>query len=195
MSNPHLMTDEELVHAYQKGNDHALAELLVRYKDRIYAVIFYLVRNRELAEDLFQDCFVKIITNLRKQNYDEQGKFLPWAMCIARNIVLDYFRTQKNKVMIRETDEWSPFDIIPEKTASPMDKIIEDEKTAHVRRMIERLPDHQREVVILRHYGGLSFKEISKLLKININTCVGRMHYAVIELRKMAGVTPKKSVS
>ncbi len=189
------MTDEELVHAYQKGNDHALAELLVRYKDRIYAVIFYLVRNRELAEDLFQDCFVKIITNLRKQNYDEQGKFLPWAMCIARNIVLDYFRTQKNKVMIRETDEWSPFDIIPEKTASPMDKIIEDEKTAHVRRMIERLPDHQREVVILRHYGGLSFKEISKLLKININTCVGRMHYAVIELRKMAGVTPKKSVS
>lgn len=191
MNHPHLMTDQELVHAYQKGNDHALAELLVRYKERIYSVIFYLVRKRELAEDLFQDCFVKIITSLRKKNYDEQGKFLPWALCIARNIVLDYFRTQKNKIMVRETDEWSPFDIIPERDASPVDKMIEDERTAAVRMMIERLPDHQREVVILRHYGGLSFKEISKLLKININTCVGRMHYAVIELRKMAGVTER----
>ncbi|CAN5481918.1 sigma-70 family RNA polymerase sigma factor [soil metagenome] len=192
MTHPHLMTDQELVNAYQKGNDHALAELLVRYKERIYSVIFYLVRNRELAEDLFQDCFVKIITSLRRKNYDEQGKFLPWALCIARNIVLDYFRTQKNKVMIRETDEWSPFDILPERDLNPIEKIIEDEKTAAVRLMIERLPDHQREVVILRHYGGLSFKEISKLLKININTCVGRMHYAVIELRKMAGVTKKE---
>ncbi|MEO8086181.1 MAG: RNA polymerase sigma factor [Bacteroidota bacterium] len=192
MTHPHLMTDQELVNAYQKGNDHALAELLVRYKERIYSVIFYLVRNRELAEDLFQDCFVKIITSLRRKNYDEQGKFLPWALCIARNIVLDYFRTQKNKVMIRETDEWSPFDILPERDLNPVEKIIEDEKTAAVRLMIERLPDHQREVVILRHYGGLSFKEISKLLKININTCVGRMHYAVIELRKMAGITKKE---
>jgi len=191
MNHPHLMTDQELVHAYQKGSDHALAELLIRYKERIYSVIFYLVRRRELAEDLFQDCFVKIITNLRRKNYDEQGKFLPWALCIARNIVLDYFRTQKNKVMIRETEDWSPFDIIAERGPSPVDKIIEDEKTASVRLMIERLPDHQREVVILRHYGGLSFKEISKLLKININTCVGRMHYAVIEMRKMAGVTKK----
>lgn len=191
MNHPHLMTDQELVHAYQKGNDGALAELLVRYKERIYSVIFYLVRRRELAEDLFQDCFVKIITSLRRKNYDEQGKFLPWALCIARNIVLDYFRTQKNKVMIRENDEWSPFDILPERSATPLEKIMEDEKTASVRLMIERLPDHQREVVILRHYGGLSFKEISKLLKININTCVGRMHYAVIEMRKMAGVTKK----
>lgn len=192
MNHPHLMTDEELVHAYQKGHEHALAELLLRYKERIYSVIFYLVRNRELAEDLFQDCFVKIITSLRKKNYDEQGKFLPWAMCIARNIVLDYFRTQKNKVMIRENEEWSPFDVIPERGLNPVERIIEDEKTAAVRRMIERLPEHQREVVILRHYGGLSFKEISKLLKININTCVGRMHYAVIEMRKMAGVTKKE---
>lgn len=189
MNHPHLMTDEELVLAYQKGHDHALAELLVRYKERIYSVIFYLVRNRELAEDLFQDCFVKIITSLKKKKYDEQGKFLPWALCIARNIVLDYFRTRKNKVMIREQEDFSPFDVIPERGPDPVEKIIEDEKTAAVRKMIGRLPDHQREVVILRHYGGLSFKEISKLLSININTCVGRMHYAVIELRKMAGVT------
>ena len=192
MNHPHLMTDQELVFAYQNGNDEALAELLIRYKERIYSVIFYLVKRRELAEDLFQDCFVKIITSLKRNNYDEQGKFLPWALCIARNIVLDYFRTQKNKVMIRENEEWSPFDIIPERSLSPIDKIIDDERTASVRMMIERLPDHQREVVILRHYGGLSFKEISKLLKININTCVGRMHYAVIEMRKMAGVTKKE---
>jgi RNA polymerase sigma-70 factor (ECF subfamily) len=192
MNHSQLMTDQDLVHAYQKGNDHALAELLVRYKERIYSVIFYLVRNRELAEDLFQDCFVKIITSLRKKNYDEQGKFLPWALCIARNIVLDYFRTQKNRIMIRETEGWSPFDILPERSANPAEKMMEDEKTAAVRSMIERLPDHQREVVILRHYGGLSFKEISKLLNININTCVGRMHYAVIELRKMAGVGEKE---
>jgi RNA polymerase sigma factor (sigma-70 family) len=192
MNHPHLMTDQELVFAYQNGNDEALAELLIRYKERIYSVIFYLVKRRELAEDLFQDCFVKIITNLKRRNYDEQGKFLPWALCVARNIVLDYFRTQKNKVMIRENEEWSPFDIIAERSLSPIDKMIDDERTASVRMMIERLPDHQREVVILRHYGGLSFKEISKLLKININTCVGRMHYAVIEMRKMAGVTKKE---
>ena len=185
MNQPHLLTDKELVHLYQKGNDNALAELLHRHKERIFSTIFYLVRNQELAEDLFQDSFVKIITSLRKKQYDEQGKFLPWAVRIAHNLVLDHLRLQKNKKMVRENDEWSPFDVMPVKTLSPVDQIIHDEKVTAVRAMIERLPAHQREVVVLRHYAGLSFKEIAKLLDININTALGRMHYAVIEMRKM----------
>ncbi len=185
MNQAKLMTDQELVHAYQKGNDHAVAELLVRHKDRIFSTIFYLVRNRDLAEDLFQDCFVKIITNLRQKKYAEQGKFLPWATRIAHNLVMDHFRAKKNIRMIRETEDWNPFDVMPETESSAIEKIIENEKITAVRSVIERLPDHHREVVILRHYAGLSFKEIAKILKININTALGRMHYAVIEMRVM----------
>jgi RNA polymerase sigma factor (sigma-70 family) len=178
MNHYHLMTDQDLVRLFQNGEEQAFAELLKRHKDRIYSTIYYLVREQELAEDLFQDSFIRIITNLRNKNYNEEGKFIAWAVRLAHNLVIDYFRVKKHMRMVREDEEYSPFDVMPEQSRNAMDEMIYNEKVTMVRNLIERLPEHQREVVILRHYAGLSFKEIADTLKININTALGRMHYA-----------------
>ena len=181
------MTDKDLVRLYQTGDDNALAILISRHKERIFSTIYYLVRHRELAEDLFQDTFVKIISNLKEKKYNEEGKFLPWAVRVAHNLVIDHFRVGSNAKMkmVRETELYNPFNVMPERSKNALEELIDNEKAAYVRGFVERLPDHQREVVILRHYGGLSFKEISEALQINMNTCLGRMHYAVIEMRRM----------
>jgi RNA polymerase sigma factor (sigma-70 family) len=185
MNHYHLMTDQDLVRLFQNGEEQAFAELLKRHKDRIYSTIYYLVREHELAEDLFQDSFIRIITNLRSKNYNEEGKFIAWAVRLAHNLVIDYFRVKKHMRMVREEEEYSPFDVMPEQSRNAMDEMIHNEKVTMVRNLIERLPEHQREVVILRHYAGLSFKEIADTLKININTALGRMHYAVAEMKEM----------
>jgi RNA polymerase sigma factor (sigma-70 family) len=185
MNHYHLMTDKDLVCLFQDGEENAFAELLKRHKDRIFSTIYYLVRERELAEDLFQDSFIRIITNLREKNYNEEGKFIAWAVRVAHNRVIDYFRVQKHMRMVREEEEYSPFDVMPAESRNALEEMIHAEKIMKVRTLIERLPEHQREVVILRHYAGLSFKEISETLKVNINTCLGRMHYAVNEMKEM----------
>ena len=185
MSKLQMMDDKDLVGLYQKGNQDAISELVNRYQQRIHSTIFFLVRNQELAEDLFQETFIKIITSLRKNHYNEQGKFLPWALRIAHNLVIDYFRKKKLMPLQYDSDEFSVFDIMPANNRNAVDQIIHDEKISFVRGLLEKLPFEQREVVILRHYAGLSFKEISTMLKININTALGRMHYAVIKMREM----------
>src|SRR6266566_2320971 len=114
MNHYHLMTDQDLVRLFQEGEEHAFEELLKRHKDRIFSTIFYLVRERELAEDLFQDSFIRIITKLREKQYNEEGKFIAWAVKVARNLVMDYFRANKHMHMVREDEEYSPFDVIPE---------------------------------------------------------------------------------
>ncbi|REJ80463.1 MAG: RNA polymerase subunit sigma-24 [Bacteroidetes bacterium] len=179
------MDDKVLVGLYQKGDQSAISELIRRYKQRIYSSIFFLVRNRELAEDLFQETFIKIINSLRKNHYNEQGKFLPWALRIAHNLVIDHFRKQKLMPLQHDSEEFSVFDILPQKEKNPVERIIHDEKMELVRALLDKLPKDQREVVILRHYGGLSFKEISKMLDININTALGRMHYAILKMREV----------
>jgi RNA polymerase sigma-70 factor (ECF subfamily) len=143
------------------------------------------VRNQELAEDLFQETFIKIITSLRKKHYSEQGKFLPWALRIAHNLVIDHFRKVKLMPLQHDTEDFSVFDIMPSHYKNASEQIIYDEKIKFVRNLLDKLPFEQREVVILRHYAGLSFKEISKMLNININTALGRMHYAIIKMREM----------
>jgi len=185
MSQFQSMDDKDLVCLYQKGNQQAISELVDRYKQRIHSTIFFLVRNQELTEDLFQETFIKIITSLRKNHYNEQGKFLPWALRIAHNLVIDHFRKEKLMPMQRDTEEFSVFDIMPANSRNAADQIIYDEKINFVRGLLDKLPFEQREVVILRHYAGLSFKEISKMLNININTALGRMHYAVLKMREM----------
>ncbi len=185
MSKLQLMDDKVLVGLYQKGDQSAISELIRRYKQRIYSSIFFLVRNRELAEDLFQETFIKIINSLRKNHYNEQGKFLPWALRIAHNLVIDHFRKQKLMPLQHDSEEFSVFDILPQKEKNPVERIIHDEKMELVRALLDKLPKDQREVVILRHYGGLSFKEISKMLDININTALGRMHYAILKMREV----------
>lgn len=185
MTKIHMMDDKDLVRLYQQGNQQAITELVHRYKQRIHSTIYFLVKNQELAEDLFQETFIKIISSLRNKAYSEQGKFLPWALRIAHNLVIDHFRKEKLMPLQHDSEEFSVFDVIPANSRNAVDQIIYDEKIATVRNLLERLPYEQREVVILRHYAGLSFKEISKMLDININTALGRMHYAVIKMREM----------
>lgn len=185
MDKPHLMDDKDLVSLYQTGDQRAITELIHRYKQRIFTSIFFLVKNRELAEDLFQETFIKIISSLRKKHYNEQGKFLPWALRIAHNLVIDHFRKEKLMPLNHDSDEFSVFDVLPQNERNPEERIIQDEKVAMVNALLDRLPADQREVVILRHYGGLSFKDISKMLDININTALGRMHYAILKMREM----------
>lgn len=185
MSQFQVMDDKDLVRLYQQGNQAAISELVNRYKQRIHSTIFFLVRNQELTEDLFQETFIKIITSLRKKHYSEQGKFLPWALRIAHNLVIDHFRKEKLMPLQHDTEEFSVFDIMASGNRNAAEQIIYDEKIRFVRGLLDRLPFEQREVVILRHYAGLSFKEISKMLNININTALGRMHYAVLKMREM----------
>jgi RNA polymerase sigma factor (sigma-70 family) len=185
MQHPQLMSDRDLVRLYQKGEDKALSELIDRYKQKIFTSIFFLVRKNELAEDLFQETFIKIIMSLREKKYNEEGKFLPWAIRIAHNLVIDYFRKEQHMLMQRDTEEYSVFDYMPHHSRNAAEEIIREEKIGQVRQLIEKLPYEQREVVIMRHYAELSFKEISKILDININTALGRMHYAVLKMREI----------
>ena len=180
-----MMEDKDLVRLYQKGNQEAISELVNRYKQRIHTTIYFLVKNQELTEDLFQETFIKIITSLRKNHYNEQGKFLPWALRIAHNLVIDYFRKEKLMPLQHDTEEFSVFNTMAAKSRNAVEQIIYDEKIKYVRSLLDKLPFEQREVVILRHYGCLSFKEISKMLNININTALGRMHYAVLKMREL----------
>lgn len=185
MQHPQLLSDRDLVRLYQKGEERAITELIHRYKQKIFTSIFFLVRKRELAEDLFQETFIKIITSLREKRYNEEGKFLPWAIRIAHNLVIDHFRKDQHMPMQRDTEEYSIFDYMPQRSRNAIEEIIHEEKINKVRQLIEQLPFEQREVVIMRHYGELSFKEISKILNININTALGRMHYAILKMREM----------
>lgn len=190
MSKLSSMDDKDLVGLYQNGDQLAITELVHRYKQRIFSTIYFLVKNQELAEDLFQETFIKIISSLRKNHYSEQGKFLPWALRIAHNLVIDHFRKVKLMPMQHDTDEYSVFDVIPANNKNAVEQMIYDEKILKVRSLLEKLPFEQREVVILRHYTGLSFKEIAKMLNININTALGRMHYAILKMREMVNASP-----
>jgi RNA polymerase sigma factor (sigma-70 family) len=186
MTHLQFQTDLELVKLYQGGNDSGLEALLHRHKQKIFTSIYFLTRDHDLSEDLFQETFIKIITSLRGGKYNEEGKFLSWAMMIAHNIVIDHFRVNKRMgVKVRETEEYSPFDVMPEKDLNSEQLMIRQERHAKLRRMIELIPIEQREVLIMRHYGEMSFKEISKVLDINLNTCLGRMRYALIKMREM----------
>jgi RNA polymerase sigma-70 factor (ECF subfamily) len=187
-----LLEDKDLVRLYQQGDQHAISELVRRYKSKIFSSIYFLVRKREVAEDLFQETFIKVISCLRKNSYNEQGKFLPWALRIAHNLVIDHFRKEKLMPMQYDQEEFSVFDILPGHGRNAADQIVYDEKIRFVRSLIDRLPSEQREIVILRHYAGLSFKEISKMLDININTALGRMHYAVLKMREMVAKVPDR---
>lgn len=185
MQNPHLMSDRDLVRLYQQGQQAAITEIVHRYKQKIFSSIFFLVRDRELSEDIFQDTFIKIITSVRDGRYNEQGKFLPWALRIAHNLVIDHFRKEKNMPMKRDTGEYSVFDTMSCSLPNAHDNILQEEKIRMVRCLLDKIPFEQREVVIMRHYGGFSFKEISEILDININTALGRMHYALLKMREL----------
>ena len=186
--------DQQLVREYLVGNEAAFAELMDRHQNRIFTTVFFIVKDREMAEDIFQEAMIKIIRLINAGKYDEKGKFVSWAVRIARNLAIDYYRKGKRSPqMIRENDEYDIFNGIGKVEENAEDRIIKEENARYVRELIKKIPEKQREVLIMRHYGGLSFKEIADVQGVNINTALGRMRYALINLRKIAGVDTKVS--
>lgn len=179
------LTDQQLVHLYMDGNADALATLVTRYKDKIYTSIYLLVKDKYLAEDLFQDVFIRIIDTLKGGRYTDEGKFLPWALRIAHNLCVDHFRKIKRSPSIKTSDDRDIFEVLNFSEASAEDRMMQSQSHDKIRKMIDLLPEDQREVIILRHYADLSFKEIADLTKCSINTALGRMRYGLINLRKM----------
>ena len=180
-------TDEELVIDYAIGNNHAFDELLRRHRKNVYNYIFFIIKNREMAEDVFQDTFVKAIINIKQGRYIENGKFKAWIMRIAHNLIIDYFRLERNENTV-SNDEME-VDLLNDATLCDIaieDKMVWSQILTDVKRLIEYLPDNQREVLEMRYYQDLSFKEIADQIGISINTALGRMRYAIINIRKLA---------
>lgn len=179
------LNDRDLVRSYLSGNERAFEELLSRHKSKIYTSIYLFVKEKSLAEDIFQDTFIKIIDTLRKGKYNEEGKFVQWAMRIAYNMCVDHFRRNKRKPTVSPTDEFDIFSVISLTDENAETRIIRSQTHDKVRTLVDQLPPEQREVVILRHYAEMSFKEIASLTRVSINTALGRMRYALINIRKM----------
>jgi RNA polymerase sigma factor (sigma-70 family) len=178
-------TDHELVSRFLNGDESTLQDLILRHQRKIFTSIYLLVKDRELADDIFQETFIKVINTLRSGNYNEEGKFLSWVLRIAHNLVIDHFRSLKRMPLVHDTEEYSVFDTLPLTDSNIEDKIITEQIHELVRRMVDELPFDQREVVIMRHYGNMSFKEIADCTQVSINTALGRMRYALINLRKL----------
>lgn len=177
-------SDRELIDSYVAGNDKAFEELLSRHKSKIYTTIYLFVKDEYLAEDIFQDVFIKIIDTLRKGKYNHEGKFVQWAVRIAYNLCVDHFRKSKRRSNISSTETFDIFDIVAEPEDTQEGKIIKSQSHEKLRAIIDQLPTEQREVIILRHYADMSFKEISQVTRVSINTALGRMRYALINIRK-----------
>ncbi|MCG7753508.1 RNA polymerase sigma factor [Flavihumibacter cheonanensis] len=180
-----VKTDNELIHLFMDGDMAALETLILRHKDKLYTSILFLVKDKYLAEDIFQDVLIKIIDTLRAGRYTEEGKFLPWAMRIAHNLCVDHFRKVKRSPAIKTSDDRDIFEVINFTEEGADAKMMKRQSHDRVRQMLDRLPEDQREVIILRHYAELSFKEIAALTNCSINTALGRMRYGLINLRKM----------
>ena len=185
MNSLRTKTDHELIHSFRDGDLQALEALVIRHKDKLYTSILFLVKDKYLAEDIFQDVLIKIIDTIRGGRYTEEGKFLPWAMRIAHNLCVDHFRKVKRTPAIKTSDDRDIFEVINFTEDGADVKIMKRQSHDRVRRMLDLLPEDQREVIILRHYADLSFKEIASLTNCSINTALGRMRYGLINLRKM----------
>ena len=180
------LADAFLVKEYINGNENALEILIHRHKQRIFSVIYSKVLDKNIAEDLFQDTFIKVIKNLKRGKYNEEGKFLPWVMRIANNLVIDYFRKSNRMPKFNaNTEGFDIFSVLTDGSLNAEKALIKDQIYNDVKNLIEELPDDQKEVVQMRLYNDMSFKEISNNTGVSINTALGRMRYALINLRKI----------
>ncbi len=187
MENLQKMTDDVLVALYSKGNNQAFDILLERYKDKLYSYIYFSVRNDELAEDIFQETFVKAIVTIQQGRYTENGKFSAWLTRIAHNLIIDLFRQERNEnVVSNDETEVDLFNNIKLSDDTIETKLVNEQVLSDVRRLVDVLPNNQREVVYMRFYQDLSFKEISEITGVSINTALGRMRYALLNLRRLA---------
>ena len=177
--------DALLVKNYIAGDENALAVLINRHQSKLYGFIYSKVGDRDLTDDIFQDTFIKVIKTLKSNSYNEEGKFLPWVMRIAHNLIIDHFRRNKKMPMFRETEEFSIFSIMSDQSLTIENQIITEQVEQDLKRIIQELPADQREVVLMRMYQDLSFKEIAELTGVSINTALGRMRYALLNMRKV----------
>ncbi|RUT80067.1 RNA polymerase sigma factor [Ancylomarina longa] len=179
-------TDYDLVKQYIDGNPDSIDILINRHKDRLYTYIYLIVKNHQLTEDLFQDTFIKVIRSLRLGKYQDNGKFLAWVLRIAHNLIIDHFRRVKqNNTFSKDDYELDIFNSAKFSDSNCEDELIKHQIYADIRELVEELPADQKEVVILRHYKGLSFKDIAEQTDVSINTALGRMRYALINMRKI----------
>jgi len=181
----HSVTDQELIGRYLAGHQSSLEKLIRRHKNRVFAYILMVVKDKELAEDLFQDTFIKVINTIRNGSYKEEGKFIQWVMRIAHNLIIDYFRKSKRIPVIENRDEYDIFEKVRIPVESVEERLITEQIHRDVKKLIEYLPREQKEVLIMRHYGDMSFKDIAEVTNVSINTALGRMRYALINLRKL----------
>ena len=179
------LPDASLVKEYVAGNEDALAKLIKRHESKIYGFIYSKIPDRDITNDIFQDTFIKVIKTLKSNSYNEEGKFLPWVMRISHNLVVDHYRKTKKMPMFRETEEFSIFSIMCDDSMTIENKIISEQVEMDLKKLIEELPADQKEVLVMRMYQDMSFKEISESTGVSINTALGRMRYALMNLRKV----------
>ena len=180
-----IISDSELVSSYIDGNEKSLETLIKRHKQRIYSFIYSKVLDRDLTEDIFQDTFIKVIKTLKLGNYNEQGKFVSWVMRIAHNLVIDHFRKNKRIPKFENSYDFDIFSVLSDSSLNAEKSLIKDQILNDVKKLIEYLPDDQKEVLKYRFYNDMSFKEISEKTGVSINTSLGRMRYALINLRNI----------
>ena len=180
-----VLPDAVLVKNYMSGDESALATLIQRHQSKIFGFIYSKVNDRDLSDDIFQDTFIKVIKTLKSQSYNEEGKFLPWVMRIAHNLVIDHFRKAKKMPLQRETDEYSVFNFMTDNGLNIEGQMISDQVASDLTKLLDELPEDQKEVLVMRMYQDLSFKEIAELTGVSINTALGRMRYALLNLRKI----------
>lgn len=179
------MSDSELVKSYLSGKEVALEFLINKHQQRIFSYILVRIQDEDLANDVFQDTFVKVINTLKKGKYNEEGKFLQWTMRIAHNLVIDHFRKQKRMPTMSPNDDFNIFNVLKDGSLNVEASMIKDQIEGDLHKLIDKLPPEQKEVLKLRHFSGLSFKEIADQTDVSINTALGRMRYALINLRKL----------
>ncbi len=181
----HVINDQELIRQFIEGNHDSLEKLIKKHQRKIFSYILIIVKNKHLAEDIFQDTFIKVINTLRSGAYNEEGKFLPWVMRIAHNLVIDYFRKSKRMPVHENSEEYDIFETLNMFENTVEDKMVVNQIHSDIKKLIEYLPEEQKKVLIMRHYRNMSFKDIAEQTDVSINTALGRMRYALINLRKV----------
>ena len=180
-----FINDARLVSNYISGDERALSILINKYQSRLYGFIFSKIQDRDAANDIFQDTFIKVIRTLKRGNYNEQGKFLPWVMRISHNLIIDYFRKNNRIPKFKSKNDFDIFSVISDDSLNIENKIVDAQIEDHVRVLLDELPEEQKTVIKMRIYQEMSFKEISESTGVSINTSLGRMRYGLINLRKM----------
>ena len=179
------LKDNVLVANYMKGNEKSLEVLIERHKQRIFGYIYSKVLDRSVADDIFQDTFVKIINNLKMGKYNEEGKFLSWTLRVSHNLIMDHFRKERRRPVLKNSEEFDFFSVISDTTLNAEKQAIKNQIHDDVRKIVNTLPQEQKEVLVMRLYNNMSFKEIANNSGTSINTSLGRMRYALVNMRKI----------